>query len=271
MMSKPLPTHGAVRDIWDANAEFWNERMAEGNLFHLELVGPTAEKLLEIAPGQRIAEFACGNGQFSRRMAELGAEVDASDVSPKLVELATERTKQRPEIADRIRYAVIDAASQSDLAKLGEQTFDAVVCNMAIMDMIEVEPLYRAAAQILKPGGRFVFTIMHPCFNNPGGDSMTAEVEDIDGEMTTTYAFRVKRYRTTGAYRGLAILGQPEKQWYFHRTLSELLRSAFAAGLVVDAVEEAYLPTDLATTPGVTWRNFPEFPPVLGVRLRKPA
>jgi SAM-dependent methyltransferase len=267
-VSASQPTHEAVRDIWDANATFWNEAMAEGNLFHRSMIGPTAEKLLDIRPGQRIVEFACGNGQFARRMAELGAGVEASDVSPKLVELAMARTRERPEIADRIRFSVIDAANPGDLAKLGDRQFDAAVCNMAIMDMIEVEPLYRAAASVLKPGGRFVFTVMHPCFNNPGGDSLTGEVEDNDGEMTVTYAVRVKRYRSTGSYRGLAIVGQPEKQWYFHRTLTELLSPAFTSGLVLDGLEEAYLPASTEPGTGVSWRNFTDIPPVLGVRLR---
>lgn len=270
-MTTSQPSHEAVRDIWDANATFWNEQMAEGNLFHRELVGPTAEKLLAIEPGQQIVEFACGNGQFSRRMAELGAEVDASDVSPRLVELAIARTSQRPDIADHIRFSVIDAANPADLAKLDGRRFDAVICNMAIMDMIEVEPLYRAAASLLKPGGRFVFTIMHPCFNNPGGDSMTAETFDIDGEVTTTYAISTKRYRSTGSYRGLAIIGQPEKQWYFHRTLAELLNPAFTNGLVLDGLEEAYLPpgTEPAAHTHLSWRSFTEIPPIFGVRLRK--
>jgi 2-polyprenyl-3-methyl-5-hydroxy-6-metoxy-1,4-benzoquinol methylase len=268
-MNPVQPSNAAVRDIWDANADFWNEKMAEGNLFHLSMVAPTAEELLAIVPGQRIVEFACGNGQFSRRMAELGAEVYASDISPKLVDLAIERTQARPEIADRIHFSVIDAADPNDLRILDGELFDAVVCNMAIMDMIEVEPLYRTAAALLKPGGRFVFTIMHPCFNNPGGDSFTAEVENIDGEVTMTYALRVKRYRSTGAYRGLAILGQPEKQWYFHRTLSELLNPALAAGLVIDGLEEAYLPADTEPGTQLTWRNFLDFPPIFGVRLRK--
>lgn len=268
-MTSSQPSHEAVRDIWDANAAFWNEKMAEGNLFHRELVGPTAEKLLQIAVGQRIVEFACGNGQFSRRMAELGAKVEASDISPKLIELAIERTRARPELAERIHFSVLDAAKPDDLAALDGKQFDAAVCNMAIMDMIEIEPVYRAAAALLKQGGRFVFTIMHPCFNNPGGDSMTAEMTDVDGEVVLTYAISTKRYRSTGAYRGLAILGQPEKQWYFHRTLAELLNPAFASGLVLDGLEEAYLPADTEPGTQLSWRNFTDIPPVFGVRLRK--
>ena len=32
-----------VRDIWDAKAAFWDERMGDGNQFQLELIGPAIE------------------------------------------------------------------------------------------------------------------------------------------------------------------------------------------------------------------------------------
>ena len=83
---------------------------------------------------------------------------------------------------------------------------------------------------------------------------------------------KVFRYRTTGATKGLAMIGQPKVQWYFHRTLSDLLGPAFAAGLVMDGIEEPYLPPD--TEPGsrtLSWIKFQEIPPVLGVRLRPAA
>ena len=172
-MNQQSPTHDAVREIWDRNAAFWDERMADGNLFHKHLVGPAAERLVAIAQGERVIEFGCGNGQFSRRLAELGATVLATDVSPKLIEHARERTATRPDIADRVTYSVLDAADRESLSRAGGAPFDAAVCNMAIMDMIEIEPLFQTLPGMLTPGGRFVFTIMHPCFNNPGGVTLT--------------------------------------------------------------------------------------------------
>ena len=38
----------AVRKTWDTNANFWNERMGEGNSFHNTLIKPTQEKLLNL-------------------------------------------------------------------------------------------------------------------------------------------------------------------------------------------------------------------------------
>lgn len=265
------PTASGVRDIWDANAAFWDDSMGEGNRFHRHLVGPAAERLLALRPGERVVEFACGNGQFSRRMAELGAAVLATELSGQLVERARARTADRPGIADRVAFVQLDATEPESLAALPGRPFDAGVCNMAIMDMIAVEPLFRALPVLLRTGGRFVFTIMHPVLNNPGGTNLCAEESDRGGELVTEHSIRVLSYRTTGATKGLAIAGQPVAQWYFHRTLSELLGAAFAAGLVMDGIEEPYLPPDPdGAPPPLSWTAFQEIPPVLAVRLRVP-
>ena len=53
-------------DIWERNADFWDERMGEGNRFHNTLVRPAQERLLDIRPGERALDVACGNGNFAR-------------------------------------------------------------------------------------------------------------------------------------------------------------------------------------------------------------
>lgn len=270
-MDSVTPSHDAVRDIWDANAAYWDERMGEGNLFHATLVGPSAERLLDLQPGESVIEFGAGNGQFSRRMAELGATVLATELSPRLVELARQRTESRPELVGSIMFQPLDAADLDQLAAIAGDPFDAAVCNMAIMDMIAIDPLLNAVRRLLKPGGRFVFTIMHPVLNNAGGSRFCVEMDDVGGDIHVEHSMKIFRYRTTGATLGLAMLGQPEKQWYFHRTLSELLGACFAAGLVMDGIEEPYLPMpETGITNDLTWTNFQEIPPVLAVRLRNP-
>jgi SAM-dependent methyltransferase len=263
------PTNEAVREVWDANAAFWDDRMGEGNLFHRTLIGPAAERLLAIRPGERVIEFGCGNGQFSRRLAELGAAVYATELSERMIEHARARTEARADIAERVTDGRLDATDPAALAAVPGAPFDAAVCNMLIMDMIAVEPLYRALPSLLKPEGRFVFTIMHPVLNNAGGTSLCVEERDEGGDLRAEYSMKVFRYRTTGATKGLAMIGQPRAQWYFHRTLSDLLAPAFAAGLVMDGIEEPYLPPDSGPgTRTLSWVNFQEIPPVFGVRLR---
>jgi hypothetical protein len=154
---------------------------------------------------------------------------------------------------------------------LGAGNFDAALCNMALMDIAEIDSLMMAIAVVLHPAGRFIFSILHPCFNNPSV-VQTGELEDRGGTIVRTFSVKVSRYLTPYTQAGLAISGQPVPHLYFHRPLGEILRSAFEAGLVVDGFEEHAFPADhLESRFELSWNGrFSEIPPVLVVRLRKP-
>ncbi len=209
---------------------------------------------------------ACGNGNFARRMASLGARVLAFDFSAAFIERARERSV---ECCDQIEYHVLDAADESRLLTLGERSFDAAVCSMALMDMVTIDPLMRAMSRLLRPGGRFVFSVLHPCFNNSDGCIMIAEEADRDGEIATLYSIKVSRYIRPTVARGLGIIGQPVPQYYFHRPRSVLFAACFAAGFVLDGIEEPVF--DRTAEPGrpfFAWSNFGEIPAVLIARMR---
>ena len=140
---------------------------------------------------------------------------------------------------------------------------------MALFDMAEIEPLLRALARLLKPGGCFVASLIHPCFNNPHMTHV-AEMDDRDGELVTVYSAKISGYMTPSVSRGAAIGGQPRPQLYFHRSLQMVLRAGFDAGFVLDSLEERAFPPD--HPPGrnpLGWSGkFSEIPPVLVIRLR---
>ena len=256
-----------VRDSWDANAEFWDANMGEGNLFHRQLIAPAVERLLAISPGERVIDLACGNGQFSRRLAELGATVRAFDFAPGMIEVARRRTAERSELADKIEYAELDATDVVALRVLGDGAADAAVCNMAIMDMAQIDPMLRAVRRALVPGGRFVFSTTHPCFNHTGM-RLAGEERFEDGEPVIERSIRLLTYKSTGAAKGIAMIGQPRTQWYFDRTLADIFTACFAAGLVLDGIEEPTFSSEESSDRAFGWRSYHEFPPVLVARLR---
>lgn len=255
-----------AREVWEDNAAFWDERMGEGNDFVEVLIWPTAKRMLELQPGQHVLEIACGNGLYARRMAALGVQVLAFDFSQALIARAMARTIQQREW---IEYRVLDATDEGALLALGERRFDAALCSMGLFDMAEIDPLMRAMARLLRPEGRFVFSVMHPCFNNPAAVHV-GEMEDHGGQIITTYSIKVRDYIHPTVARAAAIRGQPRAQPVFHRPLQALFGAAFAAGFVIDALEEPAFPPDHPEDRyALGWGpNYASIPPVLIARVR---
>jgi SAM-dependent methyltransferase len=253
-----------VRDIWDAKAAFWDERMGEGNAFQLQLIGPAVERLLSLRPEEQILDIGCGNGVTSRRLAHLGARVVAIDASVRFLELARSRSQ---DLSYRIEYRLVDATDEAQLLALGEGRFDALVCNMVLMDIPVIDPLARAAVRLLRPGGRFVFAVQHPAFNS-NAVHLCAESETRgDGIEVTRHAVKLSDYLLVPAGKGTGMPGEPEPHWYFHRPLHELFGAFFRAGFVMDALEEPALTTQDVNPHELSWSNLPGIPPVLVARF----
>ena len=258
---------GETVDIWDQNADYWDERMGEGNEFHKFLIEPTQLCLLALKSGERALDIACGNGQFARKMASLGADVTAVDAAPRMIENARRRMAPNAEYAERLRYKVVDASDEEAMLSLGESSFDAAVCTMALMDIASISPISRAVRRLLKADGRFVFSVMHPCFNSTEGFRQTMEQEDRNGEIVERLSVSVTRYIEPHRHKGLAMRGQPVAQNYFHRPLSALLGVFFDAGFVVEALEEPVFPGDTPEGNRLGWLMYKDIPPALSVRL----
>ena len=253
-----------VRDAWNTNARFWDERMGEGNDFFNLLTWPAIERLLALEPGERVLDIGCGNGLTSRRLAAAGAQVTAFDLSEAMVAIARDRSN-----GHSIDFHVLDATDEATFARFQADSFDGAVANMVLMDMSAIEPLMRIVARLLRPMGRFAFSVMHPCFNNPSTVHI-GERQDREGVLVSTYSIAVSRYRTAYTQAGLAINGQPIPHPYFHRPLTELFGAGFAAGLIVDGLEEPAFSADTASADPLGWNGrFSEVPPALVVRLRK--
>jgi len=257
----------ATKAAWEYNADFWDERMGEGNDFVNVLCWPNFEMLLEICSGKQILDIACGNGLTSRRMAARGAQVTAFDFSARMIEHARMRSVG---MESKIDYRVLDATDEPALLALGEHSFDAALCNMALFDIADIVPLFRALARLLKPGCPFVFSVLHPCYNSPRM-AHAAEKEDQEGIISTRYYIKVYNYITPTAYRAAAIEGQPQAQLIFHRPLQTLLEAGFAAGFVIDALVEPSFPQEHPHGKNLLGWNgtYHEFPPVLICRMRQ--
>jgi len=255
-----------TREAWEANAEVWDRRMGDqGNDFFNLLCWPALASLSDPKPGTHILDIACGNGLTTRRLAEMGATVTAFDFSINLIEYARERLAHYRSL---VTLHVIDATDETQFLPLGEAKFDMALSNMALFDIADIKPLFRTLPKLLKPGGAFVFSITHPCFNNASCAHIVEEV-DNNGEMQITYSIKTSRYMTPYSARGLALRNQPKPQVYFERPLQEYLNLGFKNGFVLDGFEERAFPPETPQVHPLGWGGkFSEIPAAIVMRMR---
>jgi len=121
----------------------WREQLAPAQTRMLEMV--------DLRPGERVLDVACGTGLVSLRMAEIvgpqGAVV-GTDISGRMVETAGRIAAGRG-----ITQATFERADAEELP-FADASFDAAVCALGLMYV--PDPL-RAMAEMrrtLRPGGR---------------------------------------------------------------------------------------------------------------------
>lgn len=224
-----------VSASWNENAASWDSGFDqdgdETRKHHSD--GPML-KLLGDVSGLRVLDLGCGNGYLARKLARRAATVTGIDISEEMISLA--RLSERSEPLG-IDYRT-GAASRLD--GVPDASLDAVVANYLLTSLPDCAGTLAEAHRVLRPGGRLVVVISHPCFScgprdwyYPAPD--TPRAEEASG-------FRVDHYFRSGP----SLL-----QWegftpipFFHRPLREYWQLFTAAGLRVDSFEEPGITTD---------------------------
>jgi 2-polyprenyl-3-methyl-5-hydroxy-6-metoxy-1,4-benzoquinol methylase len=164
-MPKPAARFDAesVRDSWDHAADTYAQGQASGgDYYRYEFFGPAQLKLCGDVRGMSVLDVGCGNGYFARELARCGARVTGIDISPRMIEHA-----KQLESAESlgIAYYVLDAATLPGSFALN--SFDMATSCLALQDMPQVEQVFRGLQALLRPGGRLVASITHPCTDTP--------------------------------------------------------------------------------------------------------
>lgn len=247
------------RTDWDHVASWYDRLVGEdGSDYHRNVILPAALRMLEPKAGEKMLDLCCGQGVLSRLLDEKGVHVLGLDGSAKLIDAGQQRGGKS------IRYKVADAR---DLGPLADGSFDAAALLMAVQDLDDVPAVFREMGRALRPLGRAVVIMMHPCFRVPRQSSWGWD-ED-----------RKIQYRRMDAYAtamSIPIATHPgsdpdQHTTFFHRPLSVYLTALGNAGLAVTACEE--LLTHRLSEPGGRSRgenrSKQEFPLFLAIKAVK--
>jgi SAM-dependent methyltransferase len=251
----------AAGTSWDPLATWYTGWVGEeGSEHHRELAIPAVMDALGLAAGERVLDIGCGPGVLSQYVARAGASYVGVDASPRLLDYA------RKTHGSRGRFLLGDAASLDTHEELSEGAFDAAVFLLSIQDMEPLERVIAGAAWALRPGGRLVILMTHPCFRIPrqsgwGWDEGRKLVFRRVDHYLTPLGVPLKAY--SGKQEGVTRS--------FHRPLGLYVGALAGAGLLVDRMDE--MPTYKKAAPGPSAkaenRAHAEIPLFLSLRARK--
>ncbi len=218
-----------VRKGWDDVAEWWVSRYnSKGDLNREWLVDPVLLRFLGKVRGLRVLDAGCGGGYLCRILARRGATVDGVDLSSKLIETAKKMEKREPS------GATFHQGNLANMRVFRSDTFDKVVSNIVLQDVLKLDKAVKEIYRVTKPGGSFVFSITHPAFERPPSKWFR---EPEDTERTEE-----SRYLMTYDYLGRVATcwGQPGFPMVvgFHRPLRDFFKALSKAGFLVSRLEE---------------------------------
>ncbi len=124
---------------------------ASGDETVAEASAAMTQHLLEragIVPGQQVLEFACGFGGTLRTLAASGCSVKGIDISRNCVERARKANSEAG-LDDAIEVAMGDFHNIDS----APDTWDAVICQEAIIHSPDRPKVFAEAYRVLRPGG----------------------------------------------------------------------------------------------------------------------
>ena len=189
-------------------------------------------------------DIACGQGIASRAIAAAGIErVVGIDLTVELLDRAREYEQTEPL---GIEYREDDAQT---LATVEDATVDVVTCQLALMDIPDLDATLRATHRVLRPDGAFVFVIGHPAFLAPNASTMP-DGRGRTGRFVNEYF--VERFWRSSNPGGVRRVGN------HHRTIGTYLNALTDAGFALDEVLEPRATGSFAEQQSV-YANVPMF------------
>ena len=220
----PEANRQASRYWWDIDADRYQ---AEHGVFlgDVDLLwGPEGLResqagLLGPVAGRRVLEVGCGAGQCARWLAARGAQVVGFDLSGAQLAHAAA-------MGQRSGLPVPLVRADAQALPFADASFD-LACSAygAVIFVADSAAVMREAARVLRPGGRWVFSVTHPlrwCFpDDAGPEGLTA---------VHSYFDRTPYVESDAADVPVYV--------EHHRTIGDRVREIVAAGLrIVDCIE----------------------------------
>lgn len=210
-------------DTWSEIAAHYHQFVdSPADKLRTELLYPTLWEIMSPLHDKQLLDIGCGNGFFAYHTAQKGAQIDAFD-NVAMISLAQQHFAH-----PKIKYIAHDA---NVTLPYPPDRYDFIVANLVLMDMENIEVTLHEVRRLIKPTGKIIFSILHPCFTPPVGKFRRG----IKGRINQDLAyFHLKNYFIVPTPILKQSFGPSTPATnYYHRTLSDYLHLFHRQGLVM--------------------------------------
>jgi len=238
---------------WEQVAQWYNGWVGKrGSHYHRKVALPTVMELLELRAKEKVLDIGAGSGVLAPHIAKADGTYLGIDLSPTLVKLAKRHH------GDKGHFIRGDARYLSSHPRIQSESFDATVFLLSLQDMQPLDEVLNAASWALRPGGRLIIFMVHPCFRVPRQSGWEWDKH------------RKLSYRRIDSY--LSPLSVPMKSHQngttrsFHRPLEHYIAALSGAGLWLESLREI---PDVPIKAKRLEAHNPDIPLFLALRARK--
>ncbi len=225
-------SNSKIRAAYDELAESYNASIDHKphNAFYDR---PNTLSLFPDVKGKTILDAACGPGKYAEILISRGAAVTGIDLSEEMISLAKKRNRQAG------TFLVHDL--EHPLTFVEDQTFDIVLCALAMHYLQDWSATIREFNRVLKPKGHLILSMEHPFFDY-------------------TY-FKSKRYfdiePVSCTWSGFS---KPVEMNSYRRPLEECIQPLTENGFYIDALVEPKPTKEFEKADPKHFKELNEFP-----------
>ncbi|MFI5333862.1 MAG: class I SAM-dependent methyltransferase [Chlamydiales bacterium] len=214
-------------DSWETSSRWYDKIVGpKGHYYHQKVVLPGIMKLLNLNPGAKVVDLACGQGVLARHLPK-GVSYLGIDASPSLI-----RSAETAKVSPLHRFLTADLTKP---LRLDQRDFSHATIILALQNISDPKQVLQNASHLLKEGGQLLIVLSHPCFRIPRQSSWQVD------EAKKLQFRRIDRYLSPLKIPIQTHPGQGEKSpetWSYHHPLSSYSKWLEESGFVIELIDE---------------------------------
>ncbi len=243
---------------WQPASQWYNKLVGKsGHYHHQQIIIPGVLRLLNILDNGSLLDLACGQGVLARHLAS-NIYYQGIDISKSLI-LSAKQQDKNPK-----HFFVVGNIIKTLPINKNDFTHAAII--LSLQNVAEPGLTLNNCQKHLKPNGKLIIVINHPCFRIPRQSSW-----GMDDKNKTQYR-RINRYLSPlkipiTIHPGI---NNSPITWSYHYSLSNLSQFINQAGFVIEKIEE-WTSDKQSTGTAAKMENYSrnEFPLFMAILARK--